>query len=168
MIYAFQKCMKKGKTCQEIIGILCLTMFSARKLCTYKRKDFKKHEQRFILDKAKSLIIKSKMELLRYSHQKVVSFRIVNNLNLKVSVSTVKRHLMSCGYKYKRPKLQIILSDHHKHENTKIVDDWIAENHDWSKIISSDEKRFTLEHITKKIEYITRKKVKVLCVGSCE
>ena len=120
-------------------------MFSARKLCTYERRVCMKPGQNVVLDKAKSLAIKRKIESLKCSNQKVVSSRIVKDLNLKVSVSTVQRHLMRCDYKYKKAKLQIILSNHHKHERTKIIGDWIIENNDWSKAIFSDEKQFTLD-----------------------
>ena len=60
----------KGKTCKKIGGILSLTMFSARKLCTHERRVSKKHGQNILLDQAKSLAIK-KIECLKCSNQKV-------------------------------------------------------------------------------------------------
>ena len=123
----------KGKTYQEIGGILGLTMFSVRRSCTHERRVSKKRRQKFLLGKAKCLAIKRKIESLKCSNQKIVCSRIFKDLNLKVSVSMLQRHLIRCDYKYKKAKLQIILSNHHKHERTKIIGDWITENHDWSK-----------------------------------
>ena len=71
----------KRKTYQEKGGILGLTMFSDRKLCTYERRVSKKRGERFLLDKAKILAIKRKIESLKCSNQKVVSSRIVKDLN---------------------------------------------------------------------------------------
>jgi len=92
----------KGKTYQEICGILGLTMFSARKLSLYERRVSKKVWQKFLLDKTKGLAIIRKIESLKCSNQKVVSSRIVKDLNLNTSVSTVQKHQMRCGYKYKK------------------------------------------------------------------
>ena len=79
--------------------------------------------------------------------QKVWSSKLVQGLSLNVAACTVQRHLLKSGYKYKRAKSQIILSEHHKTERLKVVTEWITSNHKWEKTIFSDEKRFTLENI---------------------
>ena len=45
------------------------------------------------------------------SGEKVWSSKIIKDLRLNVSHCTVQRHLLKSGYKYKRAKSQIILSE---------------------------------------------------------
>jgi len=134
-----------GKTYKEIGYILGISLFSARKLCTYERGVPKKRGQHGKVDKVKRLAIKRKIEMLKKSGQRIVSSRLIKDLNLKLSLSTVHRYLIRSGYKYKKARSQIILSEHHKEERRNIIGDWISDNHDWSKTVFSDEKRFTLD-----------------------
>ena len=79
-------------------------------------------------------------------------------------MKTVQRHLRRSGYLYKKSKLEIVLSDHHKAKRIKIVGNWVSQKHDLSRTILSDEKRFILDGpddrrtwVSKK-EKITRKR----------
>ena len=47
--------------------------------------------------------------------------------------------------KYRKAKCQIILSTKYKEKRVKLISKWIAQNHNWQKIIFSDEKLFSLD-----------------------
>ena len=116
-------------------------MFSARKLCIYERLSHKKRGSKFKID------IRTKLSIKRKVMKKVWSSKLVQDLSLNVVACTVQIYLLKSGYKYKRAKSQIILSEHHNTERLKVVTEWITSNHRLKKTIFSDEKRFTLENI---------------------
>ena len=122
-----------------------LGTFSARKLCTYIRLSPKKRGPKFKINKRIDMAIKRKVMKLTGSGEKVWSEKIITDLRLNVSPCTVQRHLLKSGYKYKRAKSQIILSEQHKVERLNIVTQWITSNQNWEQTIFTDEKRFTLD-----------------------
>ena len=115
----------EGRPYHETAAILFLSVFSVRSLCVYNRKHPEKCEPKYKLDNRTRLAIKRKIGHIQDSDQKIWSSRIVKDLNLNISISKVQRHMLRCGYKYKRAKSQIILSEHHKTERLNVISDWI-------------------------------------------
>ena len=109
-----QKLLGKDRQYHEIAVILCLSVFSLRGLCAYDRKHPQKCGPKFKVDNRTRLAIKLKIGHIQDSGQKIWSSRIVKDLNLNISISTVQRHMLRCAFKYKRAKSQIIFSEHHK------------------------------------------------------
>lgn len=134
-----------GKTYKEIGDILKISLFSARKLCTYIPKITHKRGPKNKINKKIQLQIKRRVALLNEEDKKVDSPKIIKELNLNVSKSTVQRYFRRSDLIYKRARSQIILSQKHKDERTRIIIQWINENHDWERTIFTDEKRFSLD-----------------------
>jgi hypothetical protein len=134
-----------GHSYKEIGDLLNISLFSARKLCIYERKRPLKRGRKFSIDKKTGLAIKRKISCMNDAKVRVNSLKLIEELNLNVSKSTVQRHLKRCAYKYKKAKNQIILSKQHKAARLRIITAWLSQNHEWELTIFSDEKRFSMD-----------------------
>ena len=134
-----------GKTYNEIGEILGVTLFSARKMCTYVPKLNYKKGPMPIIDKKIQLRIKRSISNLKSMGQKVNSTKIIKMADFSASTRTVQRYMKLNKYKYKKVPARIILSEKHKTFRVSIVTKWITDNHPWEKTIFSDEKRFSLD-----------------------
>jgi len=57
----------------------------------------------------------------------------------------IRRHLRVLGMRYKNARRRINLTKTYKEKRFEMAKQWISINHDWSKTIFSDEKRFSLD-----------------------
>ena len=89
--------------------------------------------------------IRREIALLRKYGKKVNTTKIINNCNLNISKTTCWRELNKSGLKYRRVNQQIILKKEHKIKRVWFITQWFSEQHNWTKTIFSDEKRFSLD-----------------------
>ena len=135
-----------GSTYDEIGKNLGISLFSARSLCVYKKKTVcKKRGPKFKLTKHNKLNIKRTINRFSNMGENINSSKIIENIDMDVSTSTVQRYLTSQDMKYKKISSQIFLTKKHKSERIRIVHDWITNNHNWEITAFSDEKRFSLD-----------------------
>ena len=123
-----------------------LTLFCARSLCIYKNvSNPKKRGPKFKLSKANKLSIKRTFNNLSRKGEKINCPKIIEQIGLQVSPSTVQRHLTKQQLKYKKAVNEICLTEKHKKNRIRIIEKWISSNHRWENTIFSDEKRFSLD-----------------------
>lgn len=140
-----KKLRKEGRTYKEIGERLDLSLFSARKLCTYNRKVTKKRGRKFLIDKRKHLAIKRCISTLSSNGEKINSKKIINQTGLNESQSTVQRWFTRQDFKYKKASKEIILSKAQKVKRLDFIGSWFSDNHPWEQTIFSDEKRFSMD-----------------------
>lgn len=89
--------------------------------------------------------IKRSVRQLNQRGEKVSALKVINETNSVVSKSTMRRQLNELGFKYKKVKQSIVLTQKHKAERLEHCQKWINENQDWSSTVFSDEKRFSFD-----------------------
>ena len=78
--------------------------------------------------------------------QGLVSCRkVANKISATLSRSTIRRNLISLGYKYLPCKFAIILTESQKKERVKIVKKYITQRIDFHKVVFTDVSRFSLD-----------------------
>jgi len=153
-----QKLRNENKTFNEIGRIMNVSRHVARKLCVYKRIAHpKKRGRKCLLQQSNKLQIKRRISILKSDGQRVHSSKIINECHLNVSPRTIRRHLASIGMRYANAKRKIFLTKTHKAKRVEMALRWISTDHDWSKTIFSDEKRFTLDGPDNWMSYIGEK-----------
>ena len=135
----------EGKTYREIGDILNVSLFSARKMCTYVPRMNVKKGPIPIIDKKMQIRLKRAISNLKSTGQKINSRKLIELTDLNASIKTVQRYMKCNEYKYKKIRSKIILSEKHKKLRISSVTRWITKNYPWEKTIFSDEKRFSLD-----------------------
>lgn len=75
----------------------------------------------------------------------VNAVEVKNSLHLKLSVSTIQRKLNQLGFKYQKVVKELPLSKKNKRDRLNHVKEWILDNVNFSNVVFSDEKRFSLD-----------------------
>jgi transposase len=105
----------------------------------------KKRGAKPALKKREKVRIKRACERLRQAEEKVTSKKIKKNCDLEVSTRTIQRTLKKMGYAYKKATVGLVLSKAHKEARVNLARSWISNRVDWTKVVFSDEKRFSLD-----------------------
>ena len=82
---------------------------------------------------------------MKLKEEKINCSKLKENYGLKVSISTVQRHMHTLNLKYKNTCHKIVLSQKHKERIIELITEWISKNHDLEKTIFSNEKRLSLD-----------------------
>ena len=90
-------------------------------------------------------VIKRAMRALTKKNVRVSCNEIAKKVSSTLSKSTIRRNLISLGYKYIPTKSAIILSKPQKEERVKIVRTYITQRIDFHKVVFTDESRFSLD-----------------------
>ena len=107
-----KKLRSDGKTYKEISSILNVSLFSAKKMCTYiLNKSFKMGPNPKVTKKVQ-FRIKGATCNLEDSGEKFISRKIIEACDIDISIRTVQRHLKAMQYKYKRATAIISLTKH--------------------------------------------------------
>ena len=93
---------------------------------------------------SKEIILKA-VKSLKKNNNRVSCKKIANKMVIPLSRSTIRRNLMSMGYKYVPSTYSIILNDSQKKVRVDLVRCYITERIDFHKIVFTDESRFTLD-----------------------
>ena len=135
----------QGKTYREIGDVLGVSLFSARKMCTYIPKKTVKVGRKRKITKTLQLRIKRAISSLQNVSEKINTRKIVEICNVDASLRTVQRHMKDIQMKYKKASSIICLTKAHKSNRVASITAWIENQHCWEKTIFSDEKRFSLD-----------------------
>lgn len=112
-----------------------------RKLSANKSKTGPKNK----IDKKHQLSIKRYISKTNDVSERVTCSNVIRNCQINASKSTVRRQLSKMEFKYKKVPQTIALSKEHKRLRMEMVTNWITENLDFSNVVFSDEKRFSLD-----------------------
>lgn len=107
--------------------------------------DIPKTNKRKRKQKRNENIVKRAATALRKLKTRVSSSKIQALLPCEISQRSIRRHLVSSGFRYRKNKQKIILTAYQKAERVRIVKQWICENINFDKIIFSDECKFSLD-----------------------
>ena len=140
-----KKLRDEGNTYKEISAKLNITLFSARKMCTYEPKKTAKVGPKSKITSKLNLRIKRAISTLQAKHEKINSPKLIEMTDANVSLRTLQRHLRNMQFKYKRASGIITLTKEHKEKRVCAVCQWIGDQHSWETTIFSDEKRFSLD-----------------------
>ena len=94
--------------------------------------------------------------MFNISSHKVHATKIKKECNVNVSTRTIRRHLAKIGMRYQKIPRKILLTKAHKERRVEFVKNWIRTNHDWSRTIFSDQKRFRLDGPDNWMTYASR------------
>ena len=89
--------------------------------------------------------IKKEIRSLNASGSIVTARKVLKNLDLNVSVRTMRRRINSLGFKYKKIQNKIQLSKKHQQNRLAFAENHLKVNHPWNLTVFSDEKRFRLD-----------------------
>lgn len=109
------------------------------------------------IDKTQSLRIKRAIAAINENGEKLNSSKIIDRCDLNVSCSTVQRYMRSKAYVYKCPDICINLSKKHKIERMMLATKFLTSDIDWSQVVFSDEKRFSIDGPDNWMSYVHRK-----------
>lgn len=107
----------------------------------------KKVGPKFKLNSSDRRHIQSEIMYANKENKKCSSKDIISKLNLNVSRPTICRCLKEIHYKYDNVPRQFKLSSALKKKRFDAAKEWIINGFDWSKVIFSDEKYFTLHGV---------------------
>ena len=145
--------------------IMSLSRHVTRELSVCKRVSrHKKVGRKSLLQKTHKFNIKRRISVLKSSGKRVVSSTMKNDCNIHVCTRSIRRHLSSVGLGYANAKKKIFLTKTHKDKRVAMATNWITNNHEWSKKIFSDEKRFSLDGPTTGC-HTSRKTMKIYVNG---
>ena len=135
-----------GRTLRQIsvdinIPLTAVQSILNRKVSSIKRKTGPKR----IIDKTLSLRIKRSISSINDTGEKLNSRKLIEKCDLKVSLSTVQRHLKRMDLIYQSPKKTIYLTKKHKADRIKFATNALTNDIDWKNVVFSDEKRFRLD-----------------------
>lgn len=137
---------ENGSTYSQIAADLHVTKSTVQMVINRKMKVNKRAPgPKKLIGKAKGLSMKRLISKFHKNQEKINSRKILANLDLNVSSSTVHRYLKSKNFIYKNSVQSIQLSDVHKQNRVNCARNWISENLNWEKVIFSDEKKFSLD-----------------------
>ena len=97
------------------------------------------------IGKKEKLQIKRSINRILKEGKKVNSSKILAECELNVSKWTVQRSLKKMDLKYKKASIQIKLTQQHRQLRLKCVSEWIEKRINWTKVVFTDEKRFSLD-----------------------
>lgn len=89
-----------------------------------------------------------KREALRIfnADERVTARKVRENCDLNhVHCQTVRRCLRTFDMEFKEAKKLIVLSPSHKQRRLMLAEHWISSNFEWTRVVFSDEKRFSLD-----------------------
>lgn len=136
----------EGISFSQISRDLCLSKSTIQSILSRKESRYKKKTgSKPIIRKKESLSIKRVVNKMMARGEKVNCSKILAETGLNSSAETVRRHMNKNKYNYKNVPRNIVLSKEHKAKRVLIVEKWIKENMNFSKIIFSDEKRFSCD-----------------------
>lgn len=84
-------------------------------------------------------------ETIRSAGEKVTTKKIVNEMELNVSLSTAQRQLRRINYSWKTSESCIILSKKHRLDRERICRQWVKDRLDYKCVVFTDEKKFNLD-----------------------
>lgn len=134
----------EGRTLKKISDDLLLSISTVQYIL--KRKDKTSHRKtgpKRKIEKKHELSIKRYINQKLIEGEKVTSTKITYDLDLPCSCETVRRYLNRKEYKFRKIPKTIALQVKHKENRVEIVKEWMKKNINWSKVIFSDEKRFS-------------------------
>jgi len=153
-----KKLRNEKKSFKEISEIFGLSRHIVRHLCVYNKVPHpKKRGKKPILQNNNKLQIKRMLSTLKNEGKRIDATKIKNLCQLNVSTSTIRRHLVKMGMKYRNIPRHIFLTKIHKEKRVQMVKKWITNNHDWNQTIFSDEKRFSFDGPDNWMSYVDRK-----------
>jgi len=155
-----RKLVNENMNFTEIGTLMGISRHAVRSLHVYKRVSHpKKRGRQFILQSKQKLKIKRTVSMLKSAGERVDASKLKLECQLNVSSRTIRRHLGGIGMKYKNVRRRIFLTKTHKEKRVQMAKEWITNNHDWSKTIFSDEKRFSLDGPDNWMTYIGRNEI---------
>jgi len=89
--------------------------------------------------------IKREARKLISAGERVVTKKVLKNLQLNVSRWTLDRAFNRLNFEYKNARNSLILTKAHKQRRIELSERWIAECHDWTRTIFTDEKKFNFD-----------------------
>lgn len=99
-----------------------------------------------ILSRSEVTRVKRQTRRLAANRERVTARKVQENCDIShVSLRTVQRTLSSLRFKYLKPSKKIVLSSKHRRKRLDLASQWVIGNHDWSRTIFTDEKRFCLD-----------------------
>jgi len=136
----------EGKSFQQISEIMHLSRNIVIHLYYYARQTLKKKRgPKNKLSSFEKLRIKRQVALYKKSNEKINAAKIKKSCYLQISTRSIRRYFKSEGYKYRKAKLQVVLSKKDKGNRVQIITNWITSDHPWNRTVFSDEKRFSLD-----------------------
>ena len=77
--------------------------------------------------------------------EKVTARKVLIENDVSVSKRTMQRYLSSKGFKYWKIKKQISLTSYHKNKRVQILQEWLKNRLDFSRVVMTDKKVFRLD-----------------------
>jgi len=90
-------------------------------------------------------VVRRAVNAFKMKNERTSCTKIANKIITPFSKSTVRRNLISLGYKYVPSVCSIILSDAQKKQRVKMVRSYITQRIDFHKVVFTDESRFSLD-----------------------
>ena len=109
--------------------------------------------------------MKRKIYMLKSVDQRADATNLKGDCKLNVSPRIIRRHLRVLGMQYKNVQRRINLTKAHKEKRVEMAKQWISSNHDMSKTIFSDEKRFSLDGPDNWKTYVCKKQNQLNVIG---
>ena len=137
---------KQGLSYDAIARDLLITKSTVQVVICRRLSDTKKKTgPKKKINKKNQLSMKRYISKCNQSSEKITCSNIIQNCNLKASLTTVRRQLCEMAFKYKKSKQSLLLSKKHKSDRVEIVTKWITQKIDFMRVVFSDEKRFSLD-----------------------
>lgn len=155
---------KEGLSYNKIASLLNVTKSSVQYVLNRKKVFRRKKMGRPTkIKKYDILRIKRLSTALQNRNEKVNSSKIIKQLELNVSNNTVQRCLRRIGLKYRRISKSIQLIKRHKVERITYATQWLLNKMDWSRVVFTDEKRFSLDGPDNWCSYTSKGMVNLRC-----